>query len=393
MHCVSTWDRVAVAVAVLTLLALGFACSAETPADSNRPNTPDQFGNAQAGSGAGAGGRDAFGNPQSPGASPGTMVPLAGGPGSSCASGNANTTPVTPTVWLVLDGSGSMNEEFDNDSSRWEALRSSLMDDDGLVARLERNVRFGMVLYGGIDEEDQTMPNMCVNLVTVQPALNNFATLDAQLPPEEPGGWTPTDRALEHVVANLPVVNTAAPDADNGPIYVILATDGAPNDRCDGEQDQMGGGRGMGGGLDPVVAMRVIAAVQNGVQMGMHMFIISLAGGDDDLQQHLEQVAMVTDNKLPPFVPSTREDLIATLEQIVGNASCQIQLEGTVVDGKECQGEVLLNGTTLACNSDNGWRLMNASTVQLTGTACNDFLGAQSLVTARFPCDAFDGPL
>jgi len=392
MHRFSSWDRVAAAWAALTLLA----CSAETPADPNR-NAPDRFGNAQpqAGASAGAGGSNGFGNPQMPGAvgTPGAMGPFAGGPGDSCASGNANTTPVTPTVWLVLDGSGSMNEEFDNDSSRWDALRSSLMDADGLVARLERNVRFGMVLYGGIDEEDQTMPNMCVNLVTVQPELNNFATLDAQLPAEEPGGWTPTDRALEHVVANLPVVNTAAPDADNGPIYVILATDGAPNDRCGGEQDQMGGQGMGGGGLDPVVAMRVIAAVQNGVQMGMHMFIISLAGDDDDLQQHLEQVATVTDNKLPPFVPATREDLIATLEQIVGNASCQIQLEGTVVDGKECQGEVLLNGTTLACNSDNGWRLMNASTVQLTGTACNDFLGAQSLVTARFPCDAFDGPL
>jgi hypothetical protein len=389
MHRLSTWEWTAAAAAALALLA----CSAETPAEGSRPNAPDRFGNAQPQAGAsagagGAGGSNGFGNPQMPATPPGTMAPIAGGPGSSCAQGNANTRPVTPTVWLVLDGSGSMNEEFENDSTRWDALRSSLMGTDGLVARLERNVRFGMVLYGGIDEEEQATPDMCVNLVTVQPALNNFAMLDAQLPAEEPGGWTPTDRALEHVVANLPVVNTAAPDADNGPIYVILATDGAPNDRCGGEQNQMGGGRGSG--LDPVVAMRVMAAVQSGVQMGMHMFIISLAGDDDELQQHLEEVAMLTDNKLPPFVPATREDLITTLEQIVGNASCQITLDGTVAAGKECQGEVLLNGAVLACNTDNGWRLSDASTVQLTGTACNDFLGAQSLVTARFPCGVLD---
>ena len=377
-----------------TTLVILIACSGDANDDST-PRTPekDLFGNAQPPAAAGSDGSGAFGNPRMPAAAPGTAGPIAGGPGTTCATGNANTKPVTPTVWLVLDGSGSMNDEFDNGSSRWDALRSSLMGADGLVPRLERNVRFGMVLYGGIDEEDQTAPDMCVNLVTVQPALNNFATLDAQLPAQEPGGWTPTDRALEQTVANLPVVNNAAPDAPNDPIYVILATDGAPNDHCAGAPDT-GGGRGRGGsGLDPMAAMRVIAAVENGVKMGMHMFIISLAGGDDELQQHLEQVAMVTDNKLPPFVPSTREDLITTLQQIVGNASCQLQLDGTVVDGKECQGEVLLNGSALACNSDNGWRLLNASTVQLTGTACNDFLGAQSLVSARFPCDAFDGPM
>ena len=380
--------RLPVAMGLLLL-----ACSSDGNDDSGRrPDMPNMFGNAQPRAGAGAGaagssGSGAFGNPTGPAPSTGGGAPLTGGTNSSCASGNADTKPVTPTVWLVLDGSGSMNEEFENGSTRWDALRSSLMADDGLVTRLQRNVRFGMVLYGGVDEEDRTAPDQCVNLVTVQPALDNFAALDAQLPPKEPGGWTPTDKALEHVVANVPVVGNTQPDAPTDPIYVILATDGAPNDRCMGDQDR-GGGRGSG--LDPAVAMRVIAAVTNGVQMGMHMFIISLAGDDDQLQQHLEQVAMVTDNKLPPFVPANRADLIDTLQEIVGNASCQIQLDGKVATGKECSGEVLLNGSALACNAADGWRLADASTVQLTGSACDSFLGAQSLVTARFPCGVLD---
>jgi hypothetical protein len=360
------------------LVLLG--CSSDASDGSSAGSSPgsDMFGNADPNASAG------------PGASggSGTGVPV-GAPGSTCASGLANTSPVTPTVWLVLDGSGSMDEEFDNGSSRWDVLRSSLMDDDGLVTRLQHGVRFGMVLYSGIDEEEQTSPDMCVDLVTVQPAISNYDAIAAQFPDQELGGWTPTDRALEHVVATLPVTNEQVLDEEVGPIYVILATDGAPNDHCGGDPSQQGGGGNNNSGLDPAVAQRVIAATQNGVQMGMHMFIISLAGGDDVLQQHLEEVARVTGTNMPPFVPSNRDALIATLQQIIGDATCQIQLDGAVVTGRECSGEVLLNGNALDCNSDDGWRLMNESTVQLTGSACDTFLGAQSQVSASFPCGAF----
>jgi hypothetical protein len=88
-------------------------------------------------------------------------------------------------------------------------------------------------------------------------------------------------------------------------------------------------------------------------------------------------------------VPSTRDALIETLQNIVGNATCQIQLDGMVVEGMHCSGEVLLNGVPLDCDSDDGFRLMGQSTVQLTGSACDTFLGQQSQVSARFPCGAF----
>lgn len=312
------------------------------------------------------------------------------GPGDTCAQGIANTSPVTPTVWLVLDGSGSMDEDFSGET-RWTALRAALMDPGGIVETLASNVRFGMVLYSGAESDDEdNPPAQCVNLTVVEPALDNYAGLDAQLPDEEPGGWTPTDQALVHVVDNLPVTNMAMLDVDIEPTYVVLATDGAPNDRCEGDNGQQGGGqRGGGSGLDPEVAQRVLDVVGRGVTLGMELLVISLAGGDDELQQHLEEVTGLANNGFAPFVPETRDELISTFQQIVGGASCRIVLDGTVAEGQECAGEVMLNGSPLECGGENGFRLEDPSTLQLLGTACSEFLANDSQVHAQFPCGVF----
>lgn len=172
-----------------------------------------------------------------------------------------------------------------------------------------------------------------------------------------------------------------ARSAEVDPVYVVLATDGEPNDNCSGD----------GGGMadDETVRQRVVDVVTRGTAAGMQMFVVSLAGGDGDLQSHLEQVAMATASKTPPFVPGTQAELISTFEAIVGGASCRISLDGTVTEGKECTGTVTLNGQELACNADDGFTVPDPRTIQLTGTACTGFLSSQSLVHASFPCSAF----
>ena len=50
---------------------------------------------------------------------------------------------------------------------------------------------------------------------------------------------------------------------------------------------------------------------------------------------------------------------------------------------------MLLNGETLACASDNGWRLDGPRTFELTGGACERFRSSASQLHASFPCDAF----
>src|SRR6201999_576929 len=110
---------------------------------------------------------------------------------NTCASGMQSTTPVTPTVWLVVDGSSSMSSMF-GQGSRWLALRSTLMDPGGVVDALQASVRFGLVIYAGGEESSN-----CVQLVTAPPALNNLSKLSAQYPMNPVAQGTPTDKALE----------------------------------------------------------------------------------------------------------------------------------------------------------------------------------------------------
>jgi hypothetical protein len=314
---------------------------------------------------AGSGGKSG-GNTSQPGA--------AGLPGGTCANAVADTEPVTPTVWLVVDGSSSMTNNFEGGSTRWQALRATLMDPGAIVDSLQSVVRFGLVIYAG----NAATPDNCVQLITVEPALNNRDALAAMYPMNPVASGTPSDRALDYVVTNLPVTNASAPDDKSGPVYVVFATDGSPNKGC-----------GDLNGNDPAVEQNVIDVTKKGTDAGMNMFVISMAGGDNRLQGHLDKVAAATATKTPPFAPSTKGDLISTFQKIVSGASCQIDLKGHVDTGAACSGRVMLDGKDLACDSDNGWKLVDEDTFQLTGTACVSFLSKASMVYAMFPCEVF----
>jgi hypothetical protein len=321
----------------------------------------------------GLGGFPALAGAPAPSAGSGSTLPE-----GECAMGTADTRPVTPTIWLVVDGSSSMTQPFGT-SDRWQTLRSTLMDPGGVVESLQSVAKFGMVIYSG-GARGGAGATDCVQLVTVAPALENHATLLAQYPMQPIGSGTPTDKALDHVVTTLPITNQAMLDTAMDPIYVVLATDGQPNDMCGGGFPAPGGGS---------VEQRVIDVTTKGTLNGMLMYVVSLAGDDAALQTHLEQVAAATASKTPPFTPSTQSDLIATFRDIVGTASCQIDLRGKVEAGKECVGKVTLNGQDLACGSDDGWRLVDDNTFTLTGTACMSFTSKVSTVLATFPCDVF----
>lgn len=295
----------------------------------------------------------------------------------TCARAELKTTRVIPIVWLLIDGSGSMASPLNGltGDSRWQLLRDALLaPSDGLIARLEGAVEFGLFVFDGGLSPPGIKTDACPRTVEVAPALHNFAAISAAYPELQTGASTPTHYALEAISARI----AAAPQT--APTYVVLATDGRPN-LCDFHD---------GLPSTPDTEQEAVATVSALAELGTKLFAISLAGDDPDLQAHLNDVAMAGNTGKSALSPTTQGDLVDALSQIVaGTTSCSIRLEGTIVAGHECAGEVRLNGEPLVCHGPNGFRVgADHQTLELMGAACESLRReASSELRASFACD------
>ena len=349
-----------------------------------------------------------------------------GGGDMECASALVQVHKTMPSIVFVIDGSGSMCINFGG-STRWQALRTALLDPmKGLVYRLQNAVSFGATLYDGTIDlglaltgvgtsgggtsacelAHATMKAMgdCPGLVEVMPPkINNAMAIDMAYPATELGGSTPTDKAMKHVMDALIASRMPqAPDQQaQNPVYVILATDGAPNDICVNGAGGDGSAQRAG----------VIAAVDQGAAAGITTWVISMAGNDAALQTHLDEVAKHGDPKntmAHTFSPMNPDDLVNTLAKLLGGAvGCHIMLSGKVTVGLECMGTVDQNGLKLPCcqqaasgawtcdkmpaATPNGWRLSDDHSIELLGDSCTKFLlgSGDVLLHATFPCAVF----
>lgn len=393
-----------------------------------RPTTPTAVAARSGGSSFG-GNSGGFGLSQPELAGSSAIAPSSPGvankPGQVCASAVVRTAKATPTIVFVIDGSGSMCAPFGGSGSRWQALRSALLNPmSGLVYKLQNLVSFGISVYDGtidtflallgggggggneacaLGYTAMKMEGQCPQLIELlPPKLNNAMAIDMTFPMTELGGSTPTDKAMGHVMDMLiPMIQQQGPDTKAmNPVYVILATDGAPNDICVG---------GLGGD-GSVQRQGVISAVDRGAQAGITTWVISLAGGDPALQAHLDEVAKHGDpmNAMAhTFTPTDPGALVQTLSALVGGAvGCDISLSGKVTVGLECSGSVTVGTNKVPCcqtpqgiaptcdgaptMAPNGWHLTTESTIELIGQTCTDFLvGTDQSLEAQFPCEVF----
>jgi len=371
------------------------------------------------GGGAGSNGSAAFGNGGASAVGQSGGAPRAGGGAGAtqeCARADLSTSLRTPDILFVIDGSGSMCEQFGG-STRWQALRSALLDPAmGLIYELQASAWFGMVLYDGtIDDflalESAATPGAspspvcaamylggpraqgtCPQLIEVPIMLNNAMAIDMAYPATELGGSTPTDQAMTRAVDLMLGMQNNDPDGNPHPQYIILATDGQPNSICVGDLSPVSDGTAE--------EQAVIAEVDRARAAGITTFVISTAGNDQNLQAHLEEVAD-HGNPMDPdaraFSPMNPQELAATLAALLGGAiGCDVVLNGKVTLGQECKGTVTFNGTDLPCcmggsaACTTGWQMKDESTVELVGDSCVNFLlAAQGMLHATFPCGVF----
>jgi hypothetical protein len=293
------------------------------------------------------------------------------GSDNTCAAVDVGAERVTPNVIVIVDRSGSMEDnEFPEDSgvTRWDALRDALLDEPaGLLFSLQASVRFGLVTY-----DESGTPAGCPDLETVPTAISNFTTIEDRYRALEARGGTPTGDSIVEILDRL---DDLVPSSDPGdPTIFILATDGEP-DTCEDGDDEVNGRR------------ESVEAVTSAFGMGIRTYVISV--GTDVSTDHLQAVANagIGDSDAPFWVASDTAGLNTALETIIGGVvDCRLTLEGAINPELACSGTVSLDGSPIPCDDPDGWHVIDATTIELTGDACTELQGGATL-TARFPCD------
>lgn len=297
-----------------------------------------------------------------------------------CPSVAVTTQPIIPTVQLLIDHSGSMDEGFGG-TRRVFAVREALLDpDDGVVALLDDQVQFGAMLYTSHNGFDNggTCPELPAN---VAPALNNYQAINDALRPlltrETLGEDTPTGASIVAAADAFP-----APGPNDKQI-IVLATDGEPDTCTDPDPDV----------LDESRAESEAAAKAAHDDKNIDLFVLSV--GSDVADAHLQRVANVgvgkaIDETADPatfYVANSPDELVAAFGDIIrGARECKFTVDnGRVTDASE--GTVELNGEELAYPDE--WDMLDETTLEIKGDACQTYLNAEvAQITAEFPCDA-----
>src|SRR6478609_6538267 len=297
----------------------------------------------------------------------------------ACVRLDVKLTPQL-TVLMLIDQSGSMDQQFGN-GARWNVLRDSLIDTNtGIISTLQSKIRFGLALYtseGGFG--GGTPPKTCPMLTEVAPALNNYSAITAEYLPNDWKGDTPTGESIQAAVKMLDAVT------DPGPKVLVLATDGEPDSCADPNP-------GDDKGHDAARQLSV-NAVQEAFQKQISTFVISV--GNEVGKDHLRAVAnagqgLAVDVDMTDrfYLANDQADLSNAFDSIVGSVrSCVFSLNGMVDDKRADTGTVLLDGKPLIYKDKDGWLMMSPTVLQIQGEACNTFKSnGDHDLNIDFPC-------
>jgi hypothetical protein len=335
----------------------------------------------------------------------GVVVPDSGYE-DACNSFTIEFEKLVPSVLLLVDRSSSMWEGYATSPTRWEPLKQALVGPTGVVPALQAEVYFGFMAYTG-QEGNPTCP--VLNQVPV--ALNNLdaivseyevASIDpAQEQPRYTKGETPTGIAIRRATEALEAVT------QEGPKYILLATDGEP-DSCDKFYQQCGQDES-------------IAAVQAAFEKGIRTIVVGL--GTAIGEQHLLDVANAGSGQpvqrpsddaqvqswwvqcgRPPltatygnaggnavfYSPANPVDLESKLrEAFAGVRSCAFDLNGIIEITAPTACDVAVDGNALGFQDPDGWSLVGDTRVELSGAGCQ---AIQDTNSERFdiacPCSA-----
>jgi hypothetical protein len=433
-------------LAILTLAA-GLGCTAGVkasgPGSGGTVGTTGAAGTTGKAGTSGTGRAGVSGSDVGVAGTMGTVNPDA----ASCQTVNYAFTPTVPTVFILVDRSGS---EFDSGcpnvmTGPYFTLRTAV---ETVVTQLQANVRFGLGVFVG----DHTTGACALDWDTVPIALNNSSAINlkynslGQVAMASEGNCkadTPAVEAVPMVKSILQGDTTVT-----GPKYVLLATDGQTDFCDDGDpdcpadaltyqiQDLYAAGFGTlvlglptaeGGGtaFNTSVLQNLANAgmgqgtalpTQNGTTTPSQLYYAcsgqGTAAGTDSWTNlytaaghtaaQLTSIATYTTaGTAPVYAPTTTStaDLATQLSAAINSIprSCTFDLPANITVNANKLNEAviyLVDSTSsedvipLDTNSANGWNLTGPSEVQLFGSWC-DKLRDQGTTDIKFgfPCD------
>jgi hypothetical protein len=263
---------------------------------------------------------------------------------------------------LVVDKSGSMDEELQTGQDKWPVMRDAL---DTVVDQYDDGIRFGLMLYPD-DAECAT------GSVRAAMAPQNGPAISSALGGTSPDGGTPTHTTLAAARSYYQGVGS------EGARYVLLATDGEPN--CGNLSDTQ----------EPTVE-ESIAAIEALSADSIMTFVLGFGGTVNNYPEILQAMAEAGGTG-DYFAANSPEELSTALDAIAGEVglpSCSFRLDNT--PGSTDDLTVYQDGDQVPHDpsQQQGWD-WNPGTNTLTfyGQSCDDIRGGQTeQVRIEFGCD------
>ena len=316
------------------------------------------------------------------GGAAGSVPPGAGGDVECAAIQKSSATKLLPDVLILLDASGSMNDDVDGitcaggcgPTSKWALATAAL---ESIVAQTESTVNWGLKAFAdsGTCSVNATVavPVATMNAGAIATAIANRTSANGGV---ANGSNTPTRAAITNGATYLSTLSTLT---DASPRFMLLVTDGILNCPVTGPTSAD----------DSVAAIQAAAAART---LGFSTIVVGAATPGGPADAVLNNLA-AAGGHAPAYIPlSNVGQLLTELPQLVTRAAtCTFALpQGPTGSGPPRIG-LRANGAEIPRDPQhqNGWDFTDAAgtAVQVFGPTCDDFVaGRIETLTIVFFC-------
>jgi hypothetical protein len=272
-------------------------------------------------------------------------------PPMTCGDQVATATRAKANVFIILDKSGSMD-----DNNKWTQATQAL---NQIATNLWDQLRFGFALFPGLGGGSCAAPS-------IQLAMGDHtaAEIQAAYAPASPGGYTPMRLALQTAFDGDWVSDPADPGDATRSKAVVFITDGQPNCAPNPSDDD--------------TAANVAAQAARFFAIGVPVYVVGFGSGVDPAI--LDAVAMAGGTDAPGaslyYQANNGAELEMTLSDIGSMlVSCTLVLDSVPPDPTKIY--VKVNGASIARDDPNGFTYDPATnTITVQGTTCDQLRGS-----------------